>query len=452
MAKKRQIQPENRRIRAMSYREAEERRKVLAVLGVVVAVIFVALMAGAIQNFVIRPNQPIAVVDGVEIAREDYENRVLYERYLIDEQIAAIQAQAQQLAASLGDSPELLQSLQDQAGQQINRLASQRLSLDRQALDLMIEEQLVLVKAKADGIDVSPEEVNRTYEDIAAARQGGYTEVSASETVEARQNATSTAANFTPTPTFTPTATLEPTPTPEATLAATDPTTATTSTLDIGEIPDFEIDPNATIEPLPTPTINVLAGQALNDAVSQWETTIQENTNMTPEDLRNLVYYRLLRDEVAEAIGQDVPTTTLQVHARHILVETEEDAISATNRLAAGEDFGVLAQTVSIDTGTAPTGGDLGWFAEGDMVAGFQDAAFSLEVGQVSEPIETQFGWHIIEVLERGDRELEGGALSRARNRAYNDWLTDIIANPERVKDLWVPSDAPAETNDLFKQ
>ncbi|MFH1400433.1 MAG: peptidylprolyl isomerase [Nanoarchaeota archaeon] len=90
-----------------------------------------------------------------------------------------------------------------------------------------------------------------------------------------------------------------------------------------------------------------------------------------------------------------------QVDARHILVETEEEAQSIRDEIIAGADFGEVAAAKSIDPSAAQNLGDLGYFGKGQMVPQFEDAAFSLKVGEISDPVPTQFGWHIIEVLDR---------------------------------------------------
>lgn len=113
-----------------------------------------------------------------------------------------------------------------------------------------------------------------------------------------------------------------------------------------------------------------------------------------------------------------------QVHARHILVATEEEARRVLERLKAGEDFAQLARELSRDTASGKNGGDLGWFGRGVMVEPFEEAAFALEVGQWSEPVQTQFGFHIIQVLEKGMRP---DAL------AFQKWFTQMRAQAEIV-------------------
>ena len=93
----------------------------------------------------------------------------------------------------------------------------------------------------------------------------------------------------------------------------------------------------------------------------------------------------------------DIPE---QVRARHILVDTEEEAQEIISRLEKGEDFAEIAKEVSKDTGSKDKGGDLGFFSRGEMVKEFEEAAFSLKVGERSEPIKTSYGYHIIEKLE----------------------------------------------------
>ena len=90
-----------------------------------------------------------------------------------------------------------------------------------------------------------------------------------------------------------------------------------------------------------------------------------------------------------------------QVEARHILVDTREEAEEILELLKSGRDFAELAGEYSKDTLSAEQGGNLGFFQRGEMVPEFEEAAFSLPVNQVSDPIETTYGFHIIEVLGR---------------------------------------------------
>lgn len=95
-----------------------------------------------------------------------------------------------------------------------------------------------------------------------------------------------------------------------------------------------------------------------------------------------------------------IPTED-EVRARHILVSTEDDAKAIKAELDAGADFATLAKEKSTEPNAAQSGGDLGYFKAATMVKPFADAAFAMQVGQVSDPVQTQFGWHIIKVEDR---------------------------------------------------
>jgi peptidyl-prolyl cis-trans isomerase C len=95
-----------------------------------------------------------------------------------------------------------------------------------------------------------------------------------------------------------------------------------------------------------------------------------------------------------------------EVHAKHILVGSEAEAKEIAAELKSGKDFAELAKEKSKDTNAQ--GGDLGFFTKGQMLKPFEDAAFALDVGEVSEPVQTQFGWHIIKVEEKRDQKMPG--------------------------------------------
>lgn len=90
---------------------------------------------------------------------------------------------------------------------------------------------------------------------------------------------------------------------------------------------------------------------------------------------------------------------TGEFNASHILVETEEEALAVKTRIDEGADFAETAQEVSTGP-SGPSGGALGWFGPGMMVPAFEEAVVALEVGEVSGPVETQFGWHIVKLNE----------------------------------------------------
>lgn len=105
---------------------------------------------------------------------------------------------------------------------------------------------------------------------------------------------------------------------------------------------------------------------------------------------------KALYDQTAKAMKPEE-----EVRARHVLVESEDEAKKIAQRIKGGEDFAKVAAEVSKDPGSKTEGGELGWFTKERMVAPFAEAAFKLSVGQVSDPVKTQFGWHVIKLEEK---------------------------------------------------
>ena len=143
---------------------------------------------------------------------------------------------------------------------------------------------------------------------------------------------------------------------------------------------------------------------------------------------------RLLMDNLLASEGKAATTTEAmkkvydeaakqiegeqEVHARHILVETEDEAKAIKAELAKGADFAELAKKKSKDPGAAD-GGDLGFFTKEQMVPEFSAVAFSLEPGKISDPVKSQFGWHIIKVEEKRNRKAPDFEQVKAQIETY---------------------------------
>lgn len=91
---------------------------------------------------------------------------------------------------------------------------------------------------------------------------------------------------------------------------------------------------------------------------------------------------------------------TTEIRASHILVKSEDEANKLYDEIIAGKSFASAAQEVSLCP-SGRNGGDLGFFGKGMMVKPFEDAAFGLEVGEISKPVQTQFGWHLIQLTDK---------------------------------------------------
>ncbi|MGM9943298.1 MAG: peptidylprolyl isomerase [Lysinibacillus sp.] len=175
-----------------------------------------------------------------------------------------------------------------------------------------------------------------------------------------------------------------------------------------------------------------------------------ESYNLTKEDIINDVKIYLLTLKVMEDyIGitdEDVKTyfeenkdnfsTPEQVEASHILVEDEATAKEVIEKLNAGEDFATLAKEYSTDKSNAEKGGELGFFKRGEMVSEFEDAAFAMNVGDVSkEPVKTEFGYHIIKVTDKKEAKEADFETSKEEarkmlveervNEQYSKWVTE---------------------------
>lgn len=104
-------------------------------------------------------------------------------------------------------------------------------------------------------------------------------------------------------------------------------------------------------------------------------------------------------------LRKEYERTKEEIHAAHILVETEQEAQEVKKAVEGGADFAELARERSIDPSAQTNGGDLGFFTWGKMVPEFQEAAFALKQGEISKPVKTSYGWHVIKVLERREKE-----------------------------------------------
>jgi len=409
-----------RRQVARSRKEREKLRLLYMGLGLVGALILIVLAFGLLQTYVFEPNAAIAVVNSQEITNRQYRNRVKYERFILEDQYQQIVNEFQALPQSAEEGDQFTELLRNQYQQIANQILQQRSIVDRQTLDTMIDAKLIEAEAERRGITVTEDEVTEAINRFLAGREGGLTAQSAEETRTAQADASATAASWTPTPTFTPSPTLT------TTQAVTQPTAT----------------PANTPTPAPTPTLNVVGQNTLSTAYQNWLNTLAEQTGITEAEYRNIIRQNVMRDKLRRAIGDDVATVAEQAHARHILVETEAEAQEAIERLNAGEDFVALAEELSTDPGSAANGGDLGFVPQGRFVEPVDEAVFSLPIGQISEPVETEFGWHVIEVLEREERELSPADYRQSQRQAFTDWLAEARL-AATIEDLWTPEKAP---------
>ncbi len=373
--KPKQEQEVTRKETSRRHREAKANRRVMIGLLAVGAVLVLLIGAGIVQELVIKPNQPIATVDGAKIGLRDYQKRVKFDWF-----------RSGQVTDPQGTS--------------------------QQTLDTLVDEQLLREQASQRGITVTADEIDQAIE-----KSFGYLRVP-------------------PTPV--------PTPTPDPNATPSQEPTAT-----------------------PAPTATPVTFESYQSASKDYLARLNAASGMSQADFRKLVELDLIRQKLYDAVTADTPTKAEQVHASHILVavrtpaptpeptatggptpepnatpapaptptlEPRDDAqalasiVAIQQKLAAGEDFATLAEQYSDDTGSKAQGGDLGWFARGSgLIQEFEDAAFKLQAGQVSDPVKTQFGYHLIKVLESDPaRELDTYTIQQNKYTAYNTWLTNL--------------------------
>ena len=288
----------------------------------------------------------------------------------------------------------------------------------------MIDEELIRQEAEKLGITVTDEEVEKFIQE---------------ETYNFFPNGTAT-------PTITPTTIVYPSPgAVQMTMfpSTATPTTAPTSTPDLS--------PTATAAP-PTPTFvpedaTPTATPYTQDGYeTEYKNTLAEYKayGVSESTFRSVFRNILLRDKVLEAVTVDEVTAGEQVWARHILVTDESLAGIVRSLLEQGEDFAEVAKKYSTDTGSARSGGDLGWFGKGAMVPQFEEAAFSQEIGEIGQPVQSQFGYHIIQVLDRQEISFTTFQLQQNRETSFTDWLAGIRESADIVpSETWTDEMPP---------
>lgn len=457
-------------------RDRERHRKLYTFVGAALGVALLFVLIGVVYQFLVLPNQQVARVGDVTIAANQFWKRVKLQQNSLQNQLL----QYQQLEEQFGGQGFFTTQIS-----QLQATLGSPFALGQQTLDQMLEELIVEREAAARGITVTDEEVAQALRDEVANGLGLVTEPQATATAVAALDATATAAAWTPTPTATsPASATAPVTetavvTGTASVTNTAPVTATTSVTDTATVTGTgatEATPDtATPTPLPTPV--VITETRYTEGLATLQNNISQVSGLSLDEYKRIVRARLLSEKLQEVIaGESVTETEEAVNARHILLRirepeptptavpagvTPEPTLTPTplpegfptpaptpgprddaetlalanelrQRLLDGEDFATLAAEYSDDSGSAVNGGDLGWFGKGQMVAPFEEAAFSLAVGEISEPVKSDFGYHLIEVLERDPaRQKDQAQIDQERGQAFQTWLQEQLANEE---------------------
>ncbi len=161
----------------------------------------------------------------------------------------------------------------------------------------------------------------------------------------------------------------------------------------------------------------------IGDDATRFEEWLKAN-NLTRDSFKEQLGQQLLSAAVQEHVIGALPTVVEQVHARHILLSSEADAMDVLLRLRSGEGFSALAKQYSEDQASKEDGGDLGFFPRAVMPADLEAVAFGLAPGQVSGIVKTDFGYHIVEIVEKDPaREVPEEMLPTWRQNNFLLWL-----------------------------
>jgi parvulin-like peptidyl-prolyl isomerase len=400
----------------MPRREIQARRQRLVRWGVTAAGLLALIIfaGGLIYEYVVKPNQTLATVGTATITRQDYwKSRAidLYEQAL----------QYQDFAQFVGP---------DQQGQYL-ALAQQSLAqfpevwgstdVDRASLEKMIDDRVYLQGLDDLGLEMTEDEIH-TFALNRFAPPGApliSPSPTATLTAERAAMATSTAASLFATPIASPVVGTPVSGTPVAgTPGMATPRAGTPAATPLASVPAG-----------PPATPNPAEARATAEAgFAQFAEEVFPLAHLSQEDYERLVAApALARQKVGDALAATVGQSAPQVRAAHILLPTREAAAAAHARVTeGGEDFATVAREVSTDQGTAVNGGELGWFTREEMVVPFATVAFELEPGAISEPVETEFGWHVIQVAERDpERPLTDLQINRLQQEVEERWLEE---------------------------
>jgi parvulin-like peptidyl-prolyl isomerase len=444
-----------RRSLTKKQREQQKQRRLIMIVGAAVGLAVLALLGGILYDRVWLPARPVAAVNDTTLTRSEYwEER----RLAVANQIA----QNMQFLLLFGNNPQFRDQFAGQSpalNQQVSNLRNE--AINTQFIDQWQRETLIRQGAETLDVQATDGEVAQTI-----ATELGSLFLPAATTPISPTDA------LTDTQIFTETDVQADEEDVAADADATDVSEADADTADTEEdTADEPVTPTLapTATPLPTPGVEVATeqvpqiAQAIYDQyLTELELTGQDPA-LTPEDfeqaLRENYRQQVLEEEIRAALVPEDEFTASdepeRVQARQILLsvdppadaseeeieeaydERREDAEQLVEQLREGADFAELAEEESDDPGSREQGGDVGFFtSEGTSDSGaqfapaFVDAAFALEEGEISDPVRTQFGWHIIEVTERIVPE-EEQQLRDARAEAFDEWLESFREQSE---------------------
>ena len=388
-------------------------------IGVVLAVVLL-IGYGYLDQNVLQARRSVAVVNGEKITVGQYQARVRLERdSLINQYI-----QYTQLAQSFGmDFSAQLGSIETQL--------TNTQGIGKNVLDTMIYELIYRQEAQKEGITFSADDIETEVQSFLGYYPDGTPTPKAQPTAIVME-----ASTLSPEQLALVTVTPEPTTAPEVTAIPTE------TPADVA--PTEEAAP--TIVPVPTMTATAYTFDGYQKAYEE-TLPLYADYGLDEANFRFLFESNLYYTAIYDMVTADVQNDGQEyIWVRHILVNDPTVANVIREKILAGEDFSALAQASSSDPSAATNSGDLGWFTRGAMVAPFEEAAFALEnVGDVSEVVQTDFGYHVIQLLGREMRPMDENAYKAAKDAVFTEWVAaKRDASDVKIFDIWqdnVPTD-----------
>jgi parvulin-like peptidyl-prolyl isomerase len=406
-------------------RETAINRVLTRIVAVTVVIVAILIGISVIYSQIYEPNIAVATVNGENISVGQFRDQVRFERARITELVNSAAQQLQQFGMDVNQ----YLSNQEPYKTYLNELNFPD-QLGSRVLDDMIAIKLTQQEAKKLNITVNQEQVQEQINNFF-----GY-----DPTRVALTGAEPTA---TLTPTITPTPFVSPTPTPTQTATPLpSPTLEQTAELTAEATVDVTATPTDFPTSTPEPTKSIEEQQKeFTDTIDTYSRNLRQQTgigqNIIDDYYSNLAYQ--------EAIGQYLldqgEGKVTYVALRHILVATEEEALDVIASLNAGESFADLALAVSTDGGSSSNGGFYDFAPATNYVKEFKDASLTLEIGVISTPIKTEFGYHVMQVIAREDREVKEDEQDGVKRALYGEWLDNLKTTNEAniVKnDNWV--------------
>lgn len=385
-------------------------------IGTIIVIILVVglVIYGILFQTVLQARQPIATVNDQRITTRAWQDRVKFQRInLINNALTTYQY------SQIFTDPSMQASLAGQLQQ--SKLQLESAVVGNSVVETMIDEIIIRNEAEKRGITVSEAEVQKAIDEAFGYFPDGTPTAQPTEAPVPTSTLNSLQQTLIP-----PT----PTPSPTAVITATQETAPTALPAPTSESPAAT--PTEVLTPTPIPD-TLEESDNYKQVIQQY----QLNYNISEATFRRIVFElfeaQLLREKLQEALIAefDVPTSEQQVWARHILIEDQQIAQVIYEKIKNGENFCQLAAEFSTDTSNKDQCGDLGWFGSGQMTMAFEEAAFALPVGEVSQPVQTEFGYHIIQSLGNEERKLSQSELDTQYATRFDEWLTEIKNNYE---------------------